>query len=115
MPQYSKKINRHSFFEWRSISFYKLQQHKNIRFIPLFCWYTANKKEIAFFKFFVLISNEKLNVVIDWEFTDLKFPWYDMAFLIGCLAMDHPDNLSSPAVRALQDTLYKNSFMPDEA
>ena len=45
----------------------------------------------------------------------MKFPGYDMALLIGCLAMDHPDNLSSPVVRALQDTLYKNSFMPDEA
>ena len=63
----------------------------------------------------ILMEKGKIKVVIDWEFAGMKFPGYDMALLIGCLAMDHPDNLSSPVVRALQDTLYKNSFMPDEA
>ena len=63
----------------------------------------------------ILMEQGKIKAVIDWEFTGMKFPGYDMALLIGCLAMDHPDNLSSPVVRALQDTLYKNSFMPDEA
>ena len=45
----------------------------------------------------------------------MKFPGYDMALLIGCLAMDLPDNLSSPAVKTLLQTLYNNSFMPEDA
>ncbi|MBO5307704.1 MAG: hypothetical protein J6C40_06845 [Lentisphaeria bacterium] len=38
-----------------------------------------------------------------------------MALLIGCLAMDHPDNLFSPAVCALRNTLYANRYLPDDA
>ena len=63
----------------------------------------------------ILMSNGKIQAVIDWEFAGIKFPGYDMALLIGCLAMDDPDNLDSPAVRRLQDLLYRNEFMPDEA
>lgn len=63
----------------------------------------------------ILTANGKIQAVIDWEFAGAKFPGYDMALLIGCLGMDHPDNLSSPAVIALQNTLYRNDFMPEEA
>lgn len=63
----------------------------------------------------ILTGNGSIRAVIDWEFAGLKFPGYDMALLIGCLGMDHPKNLSSPSVIALQNTLYRNDFMPEEA
>ena len=63
----------------------------------------------------ILMDKNGIKVVIDWEFAGVKFPGYDMALLIGCLAMDHPDNLASPAVVALQNNLYRNNFMPVEA
>lgn len=63
----------------------------------------------------ILTDGNRIKVVIDWEFAGMKFPGYDMALLIGCLAMDHPDNLSSPAVEMLLQTLYNNSFMPESA
>lgn len=63
----------------------------------------------------ILTAGGKIQAVIDWEFAGLKFPGYDMALLIGCLAMDDPENLSSPAVTALQNTLYRNGFMPESA
>ena len=63
----------------------------------------------------ILLGNGSIQAVIDWEFAGIKFPGYDMALLIGCLAMDHPDNLNSPAVRSLQNTLCCNNFIPDEA
>ena len=63
----------------------------------------------------ILTANGKIQAVIDWEFAGAKFPGYDMALLIGCLAMDDPGNLASPAVIALQDTLYRNNFMPESA
>jgi thiamine kinase-like enzyme len=62
----------------------------------------------------ILMDGGKIAAVIDWEFSGIKFPGYDMALLIGCLAMDHPLNLDSPAVRAFQDTLYRNKFISDE-
>ena len=63
----------------------------------------------------VLMGKKRINVVIDWEFGGFKFPGYDMALMIGCLAMDHPDNLASPAVRAFLNILHQNKFIPNEA
>ena len=95
----------------------RLQEFERL-LAPFFKWERKAESMFAHGDFHpgnILMENGKIKAVIDWEFTGLKFPGYDMALLIGCLAMDHPDNLSSPAVRALQDTLYKNFFMPDEA
>ena len=62
----------------------------------------------------IIMGNDRINVVIDWEFSGAKFPGYDMSLLIGCLAMDHPDNLLSPAVCEFQNTLYSNGYLQDE-
>ncbi len=85
---------------------------------PFFKWERQSSGMFAHGDFHpgnILMSNGKIQAVIDWEFAGIKFPGYDMALLIGCLAMDDPDNLDSPAVRRLQDLLYRNEFMPDEA
>ena len=63
----------------------------------------------------ILADDKGIRAVIDWEFAGIKFPGYDMALLIGCLGMDDPNNLSGETVKALQDTLYLNDFMEDEA
>lgn len=63
----------------------------------------------------ILTAEYHIKTVIDWEFAGVKFPGYDMALLIGCLAMDHPDNLASPAVTTLCRKLYSNGFMPADA
>ena len=85
---------------------------------PFFKWERQAEKMFAHGDFHpgnILLGSNSIKTVIDWEFAGMKFPGYDMALLIGCLAMDHPQNLDSPAVRALQDTLCRNDFMPDSA
>ena len=85
---------------------------------PFFKWERKAESMFAHGDFHpgnILTGGNRIQVVIDWEFAGFKVPGYDMALMIGCLAMDHPDNLASPAVKAFQDTLYKNDFMEQEA
>ena len=85
---------------------------------PFFQWERNAEKMFAHGDFHpgnILVKDGKIKIVIDWEFAGMKFPGYDMALLIGCLGMDHPDNLSCPAVRTLQDLLYRQKYMPDDA
>lgn len=88
------------------------------RLIPFFKWERKADLTLAHGDFHpgnILMGQGMIRVVIDWEFAGAKFPGYDMALLIGCLAMDHPDNLFSPAVCALRNTLYANRYLPDDA
>ena len=84
---------------------------------PFFKWERKAESMFAHGDFHpgnILMGQGMIRVVIDWEFAGAKFPGYDMALLIGCLAMDHPDNLFSPAVCALRNTLYANRYLPDD-
>lgn len=88
------------------------------RLAPFFQWERKTESMFAHGDFHpgnILTENGKIKTVIDWEFAGRKFPGYDAALLIGCLAMDHPDNLFSPAVQTLQKVLYRNNFMSQEA
>ncbi len=95
----------------------KLQEFERL-LAPFFRWERRAEGMFAHGDFHpgnILLGNGTIRAVIDWEFAGVKFPGYDMALLIGCLAMDHPKNLNSPAVRAFQDTLCNNNYIPDEA
>ena len=95
----------------------KLREFEKI-LTPFFKWERTAGSMFAHGDFHpgnILTAGNKIQVVIDWEFAGLKFPGYDMALLIGCLGMDDPANFSSPAVIALQNTLYKNGYLPSSA
>ncbi len=38
---------------------------------------------------------------IDWEFCDINYDLFDLAFITGCVGMDHPDNLTGTWVKQL--------------
>lgn len=63
----------------------------------------------------ILLKNGRIAGVIDWEFLGWKCAGYDLALLLGCLGMDNPEWLDGPAVRTLQDHLFRNSYMPEAA
>lgn len=63
----------------------------------------------------VLLKNGDISGVIDWEFLGWKCAGYDLALLLGCLGMDDPEWLDGPAVRTLQDHLFRNGYMPEAA
>ena len=93
-------------------------QEIEMRLAPFFRWERKAEGMFAHGDFHpgnILMEKEEIRVVIDWEFAGIKFPGYDMALLIGCLAMDHPSNLSGEAVKALQNHLYRNDYLPEEA
>lgn len=85
---------------------------------PFFKWERKAESMFAHGDFHpgnILTGNGGIRAVIDWEFAGFKFPGYDMALLTGCLAMDHPDNLASPSVRAFLSQLHSNDFISPEA
>lgn len=95
----------------------KLRHFENL-LAPFFKWERSVQQMFAHGDYHpgnILMGEGKIKTVIDWEFTGMKFPGYDMALLIGCLGMDHPDNLASEAVVVLQDILYENHFMEEDA
>ena len=62
---------------------------------PFFKWERQAEKMFAHGDFHpgnILLGSNSIKTVIDWEFAGMKFPGYDMALLIGCLAMDHPQH-----------------------
>ncbi|MBO4304647.1 MAG: aminoglycoside phosphotransferase family protein [Lentisphaeria bacterium] len=63
----------------------------------------------------LLMGEGGIRGVIDWEFAGVKFPGYDMALLMGCLAMDDPENLVSPTVLTLRDHLFEKGYLPEDA
>lgn len=63
----------------------------------------------------VLLKNNTISAVIDWEFLGWKCAGYDLALLLGCLGMDDPDWLDGAAVRTLQDHLFMQDYMPPAA
>ena len=94
----------------------RLQNIKQ-KLIPFLKWERKVEFEFAHGDYHpgnILMGDDRINAVIDWEFSGAKFPGYDMALLIGCLAMDHPDNLSSPAVCEFQNILYRNGYLQDD-
>ncbi len=95
----------------------KLQEFER-RLAPFFRWERTANCMVAHGDFHpgnILMEPDRIKAVIDWEFAGTKFPGYDMALLLGCLGMDHPKNLSSPAVVALQNKLYAADYLPPEA
>ena len=88
-----------------------------LKFAPFFKWERKMDLMFAHGDFHpgnILTEKGKIKVVIDWEFARMKFPGYDMALLVGCLAMDDPENLSSPAVKTFLKHLYCNDFLTGE-
>ena len=61
----------------------------------------------------ILLQNNAVSAVIDWEFLGWKCAGYDLALLLGCLGMDDPDWLDGKAVRTLQDNLFLQNYMPE--
>ena len=95
----------------------KIQEFEQ-RLAPFFRWERQADGMFAHGDFHpgnILMESNRVTAVIDWEFAGVKFPGYDMALLIGCLGMDHPENLSSSAVIALQNELYRNDYLPSAA
>ena len=95
----------------------KIEEFTN-RLAPFFRWERTADGMFAHGDFHpgnILMDSGRIHAVIDWEFAGIKFPGYDMALLIGCLGMDHPKNLSSAAVIALQNKLYRENYLPADA
>ncbi|MCG8684459.1 MAG: aminoglycoside phosphotransferase family protein [Desulfobacterales bacterium] len=46
----------------------------------------------------VIWNGQKINAVIDWEFTGIKPDCYDAANLVGCAGIEHPEGLAMPMV-----------------
>ncbi len=61
----------------------------------------------------ILIKNNQIAAVIDWEFTGFKCAGYDPALLLGCLGRDDPALLNGENIIFLQNQLYKNNYMPE--
>ncbi len=62
----------------------------------------------------ILLKDNNIAAVIDWEFLGWKCAGYDLALMLGCLGMDNPDWLDGTAVRTLQDRLFRQNYMPQE-
>lgn len=63
----------------------------------------------------ILIRDEKIAAVIDWEFLGWKHPGYDLTLLLGCLGRDDISWLTGNAGAELQNRLYRADYMPDAA
>ena len=62
----------------------------------------------------ILLKDNGIAAVIDWEFLGWKCAGYDLALMLGCLGMDDPDWLDGKAARTLQDNLFRQNYMPLE-
>ena len=60
----------------------------------------------------ILLKDNRIAAVIDWEFLGWKCAGYDLALMLGCLGMDDPAWLDGKAVRTLQDRLFCQDYMP---
>jgi len=58
----------------------------------------------------ILMQNSKVEAVIDWEVAGMREELYDLAFLLGCMGMDHPNNLKGGFAKKLIQTV--RSYKP---
>ena len=63
----------------------------------------------------ILVHENRLSAVIDWEFCGWKPAGYDLALLLGCLGMDNLRWLSEGATVEMQNALYRQNYMPEKA
>lgn len=59
----------------------------------------------------VLWSKRGINGVIDWEFCGYKNPFYDVANLVGCVGIEHPDFLRAELVRYFLANLVRSGIL----
>jgi len=62
----------------------------------------------------ILISGDRVQSVIDWEFCGMKCAGYDLALLMGCLGADDPGWLDGAAFDFLLRFLKKHNYLPQE-
>ena len=58
----------------------------------------------------IIWGEEKINAVIDWEFTGRKPELYDAASMLGCIGIEDADGLFSPFAGEFVGTLKKGDF-----
>ncbi len=56
-------------------------------------------------------ANNRIQAVIDWEFTGMKPDCYDAANLVGCAGIEHPEGLAMPMVTTFLSTLKAAGVM----
>lgn len=59
-------------------------------------------------------GNDKINVVIDWEFSGLKPVLFDCALIIGCVGSEAADARHSSFVTAFKETIEKEKIFSNE-
>ncbi len=63
----------------------------------------------------IIWGENQINAVIDWEFSGIKPEAYDLANLLGCLGMEHPQALTGELVLSCVNTLKEASFLSRES
>ncbi len=63
----------------------------------------------------ILMRNNQIKAVIDWEFSGMKTAGYDAALMIGCLGIDDSEWMTGPAARTMIGNLIRNRYMPPMA
>ncbi len=59
----------------------------------------------------IIWGDTDIRAVIDWEFSGIKPEGYDLANLLGCLGMEHPQALTGELVLSCVRTLRGNDFL----
>ncbi|WP_319407424.1 aminoglycoside phosphotransferase family protein [uncultured Desulfosarcina sp.] len=63
----------------------------------------------------IIWGKRSIRAVIDWEFCGIKPEAYDLANLLGCLGMEHPQSLAGPFARRLISRLREAEIFSHES
>ncbi|WP_027720388.1 phosphotransferase enzyme family protein [Maridesulfovibrio zosterae] len=63
----------------------------------------------------ILWKGQGFGAIIDWEFSGIRPEIYDVANMIGCVAFENPEALSTGVIPAFIDGLYKQTNIADES
>lgn len=63
----------------------------------------------------ILWKGQKMGAIIDWEFSGIRPEIYDVANMIGCVAFENPEALSTGVIPAFIDGLYDHTNIADES
>jgi len=85
-----------------------LFKHLEKHLFPYLPYYEKNFSHGDLHPSNILWKNNKLKAVIDWEIAAVREELYDVAFLLGNVGMDDPNNLKSPWVKALLQSIKES-------